>query len=136
MQIDDLTPQVLAVEENHQLRRLIRVNLEADGLRVCEAQSHDECLRVMEAEKCNLLLVSLDVADQEAARIVHEVRRREGWALPVLLITRETPSSSLLREIAPAGHLRKPFDAAALTACVRDLLSGRACGDQAKRFCI
>ena len=129
-------PQVLTVEENHQLRRLIRVNLEADGLRVCEAQSHDECLRVVQAEKCNLLLLSLDVPAMEAVRMVHEVRHREGWALPVLLITRETPPRSLLHDMAPVGCLRKPFDATELAACVRDLLGGHECSDPAERFCV
>lgn len=115
--------RVLAVEEDHIIRRLIRVNLEADGLSVCEASSHHDCVEVARQNDCNLLLLSQEVSEQEALYVVGRVRQEEGWPMPVLLVTSDTPSRSLLIALEPAAHIRKPFDASKLTQCVRDLLS-------------
>ena len=119
--------RILAVEGDRTILRLIRVNLEADGLHVCEAATRGECLDLVRHEECDLLLLSESSSEGEALDVVSEVRDEEGWSLPVLLVTDDEPPKSLLRALAPAAFIRKPFDAARLAQCVRQLLSGAKC---------
>ena len=119
--------RVLAVDGDHTILRLIRVNLEADGLHVCEATTHRECLALVRHEECDLLLLGENASEGEALDVVSGVRDEEGWRLPVLLVTADEPSKSLMRALEPAAFIRKPFDAARLTQCVRRLLDGCKC---------
>ena len=119
--------RILAVDEDHTILRLIRVNLEADGLHVCEATTHRECLDVARHEECDLLLLSENASEGGALDVVSGVRDEEGWPLPVLLVTDDEPSKSLLRALEPAAFIRKPFDAGRLAQCVRQLLDGAKC---------
>lgn len=126
---DETIPKgvVLAAEENGWLRRMIRVNLEADGLRVCEAETREECLEIAQEEDCDLILLSLDMPGLDPVQTVHQIRKREGKELPALLVSAEEPSACLLRALAPVAYLRKPFDAGEMAGCVRRLL-GRTGG--------
>ena len=122
---------VLAVEEDRRIRQLIRVNLEADGLRVCEAESEHQCLEVFQIEKCQVLLLSLDTPGLDVLRMAREIRARGGANLPLLLISAEEPSTALLRALQPALYIKRPFDAIDLARCVKELLgrnAGKALG--------
>ena len=70
--------KVLAVEDDRIIRRLIRVNLEADGLHVCEADTHLDCLNVVKQQDCGLLLLSREISEEEALQVVGQVREAEG----------------------------------------------------------
>jgi DNA-binding response OmpR family regulator len=118
---------ILTVDQDMNIRRLIRVNLEADGLNVCEAESHRECLDILRDQECDLLLLGQELGQEQALDIVSRVRGQKGWALPVLLVSEDEPSKALLRALEPASYIRKPFDAARLAACVRALLDEGGC---------
>jgi len=119
------------MEENRRIRQLIRVNLEADGLQVCEAESEHQCLEVAQTERCEVLLLSLDTPGLGVVQIVQEVRARRNRNLPLLLISAEEPSEALMRALSPALYIRRPFDATELARCVKELLGQ---GDRAFSF--
>jgi two-component system KDP operon response regulator KdpE len=118
---------ILTVDRDLNIRRLIRVNLEADGLNVCEAESQHECLDIIQDQECDLLLLGQELGRDQALDIVSRVRAKMGWAMPVLLVSEDDPSKALLRALEPASYIRKPFDAARLAECVRALLDERNC---------
>jgi DNA-binding response OmpR family regulator len=115
-------PKILAADESRIIRQLIRVNLEVDGFQVCEAETESECIEVAEAEGCQLLLISLDMPGLDAMQVVQGIRQREGWNLPVLIISSEEPSTALMQALEPAVYIRKPFDATELSRRVEMLL--------------
>ncbi len=115
--------KILAVEKNGTLRRLIRVNLEADGLLVCEAGSEHECWDVLQRERCRALLFSTDSLCPDMVALIQKVRQWRGEELPLLLISAEEPTTAMMRDLCPAIYLRRPFSAEQLSTSLKQLLS-------------
>jgi len=114
--------KILAVEKNGTIRRLIRVNLEADGLLVCEAGSEHECWDVLRRERCRALLFSADSLSPDTMALIQKVRRWCGEELPLLLISAEEPTAAMMRDLFTVMYLRCPFDAEQLSAGLKQLL--------------
>lgn len=123
--------RILTVDQDHRIRQLIRVNLEADGLQVCEAESRSQCSDLLEKEVCHLLLLSLDLPPLEMERTISELRRQAGWTMPVLLVVSDVPPKSLLQHLTSVDYIRKPFDAGQLAASVQRLLQSPRLGQTA-----
>ncbi len=115
--------KILAVEKNDALRRLIRVNLEADGLLVREAGSEHECWEVLRQERCRALLFSTESLSSDTVTLIQEIRRWRGEELPLLLISAEEPTTAMMRDLCPAIYLRRPFSAEQLSMSLKQLLS-------------
>ena len=125
--------RILTVDQDQRIRQLIRVNLEADGLQVCEAESRSQCSNLIAEEACQLLLLSLDLPPLEMMRTISEFRRQAGWTVPVLLVVSEIPPKSLLQNLGSVEYIRKPFDAAQLAVSVHRLLQGPESGGELSR---
>lgn len=121
-----MAPQrVLVVDADWKMRRLIRTNLEAQGLQVAEAASGQECLEALRAEPCDLLLLSADLPDGNGWNLVGALRRTPaGHDLPIVVIAAEPARSRLLQRFQRVNPLVKPFSAAGLLACVERALAG------------
>jgi len=122
--------RILTVDQDQRIRQLIRVNLEADGLQVCEAESRSQCSNLIEEEACHLLLLSLDLPPLEMARTISEFRHQAGWTVPILLVVNDVPPKSLLQNLQSVEYIRKPFDAAQLTTSVHRLLQSPELGQR------
>lgn len=118
--------KVLTWEENRWIRRLIRANLEADGLQVCEAESEVECVEIAESQDCELLLLSLDSLNWHTVRIIEQMRQEKGRDMPVLLVLSEEPTDTMISALHPALCIRRPFDAQDLARSVQILLTQSA----------
>src|SRR5579863_6430619 len=75
----------LVIDDELQLRRLLRINLEANGYRVVEAGTGQEGL--MEAAQCrpDLVLLDLGLPDMDGAAVLK--RLREWSKVPVIVLT-------------------------------------------------
>lgn len=113
---------MLTWEENRWIRRLIRANLEADGLQVCEAESEVECVEAAESQDCQLLLLSLDSLNWHTVHIIEQVRQDRGRHLPVLLVLSDEPTEAMVDTLHPALCIKRPFDAQDLARSVQALL--------------
>ena len=106
---------VLAIEHNWRMRKLIRANLEALGLEVCEAVSQQHGLQWLGQGHADLILLDLDLTDDEALQFLRALNTESaGRSTPVILISTEPPGRRLVQEGQLAGHLLKPFAIPAL----------------------
>jgi DNA-binding response OmpR family regulator len=114
---------VLAIEHDWRLRKLIRANLEALGLEVCEAVSEQHGLEWLRQGRVDLILLDLELPDDEALRILRALNPEPASRpTPVILISTEPPSRQLIQEGRLAGHLLKPFAIPALLDKVEYIL--------------
>ncbi len=122
-----MAPQrVLVVDADWKIRRLIRTNLEAQGLQVAEATSAQACLEALRVGPCDLLLLSADLPDGNGWNLVGALRRTPaGSGLPIVVIAAEPVRSRLLQRFQRVSPLVKPFSAADLLACVERALGRR-----------
>jgi CheY-like chemotaxis protein len=118
--------RALVVDADWRMRRLIRTNLEAQGVEVAEVASGGECVRALAQQPCDLLLLSAELPDGNGWNIVGALRRTPATRdLPIVVITSEPARSRLLQRFQRVCPLVKPFSAADLLERVEWALAGQ-----------
>ncbi|BAW02919.1 response regulator with CheY-like receiver domain and winged-helix DNA-binding domain (plasmid) [Thermus thermophilus] len=102
--------RLLLVEDEPEVRRLVREVLEEAGWAVDEAAGVAEALGLLEAFPYDLLVLDLALPDGDGLEVLRLVRSRE-MSLPVLVLTaRDAPQARVLGlEEGADDYLVKPF---------------------------
>jgi two-component system response regulator MprA len=116
-------PRVLVIEDDGDLRRLLRRGLEEEGFEVMQASTGKDALSLAEAETPSLLIVDIGLPDADGRDVVQAVRSR-GVESPVLFLTARDQMVDRLAGFSAGGddYLTKPFEFAELIARLRALL--------------
>ena len=116
---------VLLVEDEPEVRKVVRMQLTACGYPVIEASNGVEALQLLENVDDIALLVSDTVMPGGiGGRELAERARRLRPTLPILLVTGYASESGATgTSAADVPTLRKPFDQATLQACLATLLA-------------
>ncbi|MBI4319028.1 MAG: response regulator [Chloroflexi bacterium] len=128
--------QVLAVEDDERLRRLLQVNIQSDEIEVTEAGTGEECLRLAREKSLDLILLDLNLPDCSGSDVLATLRRSELWKdIPVIVLSVVPPDKTMIQRWRPEQYLQKPFDARELPGRVRRALGlrGVAGGSQSSQ---
>jgi two-component system KDP operon response regulator KdpE len=115
-------PVALIIDDEPQIRRLLRVTLEASGYRVCEAATGQEGLAQAAQCRAEVILLDLGLPDLEGVEVLK--RLREWSRVPVLILSvrdREDDKVAAL-DAGADDYVTKPFNSAELLARVRAAL--------------
>jgi two-component system, OmpR family, response regulator len=118
-----MLPRVLVIEDDGDLRRLLRRGLEEEGFEVMHASTGRDAVSLAESEDPNLLVVDIGLPDADGRDVVQAVRSR-GVESPVLFLTARDQIVDRLAGFSAGGddYLTKPFEFAELIARLRALL--------------
>src|SRR4051794_13574092 len=118
-----MLPRVLVVEDDGDLRRILRRGLEEEGFDVMQASTGEAAVSVAEGEVPNLLVVDIGLPDADGRDVVQAIRSR-GVESPVLFLTARDQMVDRLAGFSAGGddYLTKPFEFAELIARLRALL--------------
>ena len=101
---------VLAIECDWRLRKLIRANLEASGLKVREAVSVQHGLQLIREQRPNLILLDIDRLDVDLQQLFDTLcNHLEEEPVSIILLATEPPSRTLIERECIGGFVRKPF---------------------------
>ena len=120
--MSEISPSVVVVEDEKQIRRFVRSALEAEGCRVFEAESGKQGLVEAGTRKPDLIVLDLGLPDLDGVEFIRDLR---GWsAVPILILSaRSTETDKIVALDAGADdYLTKPFGVGELLARVRALL--------------
>ena len=120
-----MAPLVLVIEDEKEIRDLVRYNLERAGYRVAAVADGDQGLERLFAARPDLLVLDLMLPGRNGLEILREVRGEPTTRdLPVIVLTaRSTEMDKLLGfEHGADDYLTKPFSPRELTARVEALL--------------
>src|SRR5919198_3946285 len=110
-------PLVLVVDDDPQVRELVRVNLEVEGYSVREAGNAEEGLAAVEDDAPDLLLLDVMMPQIDGWEMLRRVQERHGvGSIPVVMFSGQLESGAA-REAAERGaraFVGKPFDLRAL----------------------
>jgi signal transduction histidine kinase len=113
-------PLILVVDDEHDIRTLLRDQLELEGFRVLEAGRALEAVEVARERQPDLITMDLMLPDLdgfEAIRLLREnARTRE---IPVVILSAMELGDDDTRALGPTVHLAKPFSRADLLGIIR-----------------
>jgi two-component system KDP operon response regulator KdpE len=114
--------QVLIVEDEPDIRGILRTLLKTAGYRVIETETAARAIVEAKSHKPDLLLVDLGLPDADGVKVIRAVR---GWSpVPIVVLSARTMESQKI-EALDAGaddYVTKPFSAPELLARVRSAL--------------
>lgn len=120
---------VLVVDDNKQMRFLVRCLLRAGGIsKVTEAATGGEAFEVMRARPVDLIIVDWKMAPVDGLAFTHMVRRNHDSPnpyVPILMLTAHTETSRVTaaRDAGVSGFVRKPISARLLFDRISNVLT-------------
>jgi DNA-binding response OmpR family regulator len=131
---DNSSPLILLVEDEINLSRPLRFNLEQEGYRVRATPSGREALQWLLMEKFDLIILDIMIEEMDGFEVARRVRRQDQ-KLPILMLTARTAEVDRIQglEIGADDYLVKPFHLRELLLRVgRMLQRSRWYGDRAE----
>lgn len=114
--------QVLIVEDEPDIRAILRTLLKTAGYRVIETETAARAIVEANSHKPDLLLIDLGLPDMDGLKVIRAVR--EWSPMPIVVLSARTMESQKI-EALDAGaddYVTKPFSAPELLARVRAAL--------------
>ncbi len=117
-----LTPHVLALDDDPSIRQLVCDYLGENDLRVTAVASGRELDAVLARETIDLVLLDLRLQGEDGMSIAH--RLREASTIPILMLTGRSDEADRVMglELGADDYLTKPFSPRELLARIRALL--------------
>ncbi|WP_194205466.1 two-component system response regulator KdpE [Superficieibacter sp. 1612_C1] len=121
---------VLIIEDEQAIRRFLRTALEADGLRVYEADTLQRGLLEAASRKPDLTILDLGLPDGDGIDFIREVRL---WSqMPIIVLSARTEEADKIDALDAGAddYLSKPFGIGELQARLRVALPRHASGQK------
>ncbi len=115
----DSEARVLVVDDEHALRRLLRLYLEREGYAVVEADNGLDALSMLRGNSIDVALVDVMLPELDGFSVLRRIR--ESSALPIILITARGEETNRVAglELGADDYVVKPFSAPEVVARVR-----------------
>ena len=120
---------VLIVEDEQAIRRFLRTALEADGLRVYDADTLQRGLLEAATRKPDLVILDLGLPDGDGIDFIRDLRQ---WSqVPVIVLSARTEEHDKIAALDAGAddYLSKPFGIGELQARLRVALRRHAAGN-------
>jgi two-component system, OmpR family, KDP operon response regulator KdpE len=118
-------PKVLVVDDEPQIRTLLKATLNRAGYTVVEAASGREALNAKSIDKPDLVLLDLGLPDRDGLELVTLLRAEPRSALIVISARDQTDQKVAALDLGADDYVTKPFDTEELLARVRASLRHR-----------
>jgi two-component system KDP operon response regulator KdpE len=119
---EKITTPVLVIDDEPQIRRLLRVTLEANGYQVTQAETGQEGIVLAAQSRPEIILLDLGLPDIEGVEVLKRIR--EWSRVPVIILSvrdRENDKIAAL-DAGADDYVTKPFSSGELLARLRTAL--------------
>jgi two-component system KDP operon response regulator KdpE len=116
------TPTILVVDDEPQIRRVMRTTLVAQGYEVSDARTGDEALDLLRSEKYGLVLLDVNMPGISDVQTCREIRL--GSDIPIIMLTVRGAERDKVQALDAGadGYLTKPFRVSELLAQILAVL--------------
>ena len=114
--------EILIVDDEAEIRQLLRTYLGAQGYRISEADCGASARRALERSQPDLALVDLGLPDEDGLTLIRHLRDRHH--LPIIILTGrgDTVDKIVGLELGADDYVTKPFDLRELLARIKSVL--------------
>ena len=124
-----MTAQILIVDDEPAIRRLVRGAVERSGRSVDEAATAAEALTAARREGCELVLLDLGLPDRDGLELVEALRRDSPARLIIVSAREDIEQKVAALDLGADDYVTKPFDTEELLARVRAALRQQLAGE-------
>ena len=117
--MNETLPIALLVEDEPQIRRFVRMALEAEGWQIVEAETMNRGLIDAGTRKPDIIILDLGLPDGDGVDFILDVRK---WSsLPIIVLSARTTETDKIKALDAGAddYLTKPFGVGELLARVR-----------------
>ena len=114
--------KIMVVDDDPNIRELVRLYLEKEGFEVTCAERGDEAVKVFRASPPNLMLLDVMLPGMDGWQVCREVRKISN--IPIIMLTAkdETFDKVLGLELGADDYIVKPFDMKELVARIKAVI--------------
>ncbi len=112
-------PNILVIDDEIQIRRLLRLNLESNNFNMIEAINGTTGLQLAASHHPNLIILDLGLPDKDGMEVLENLRE---WSnIPVIILSVRNSESDIVRALDSGAndYLTKPFNSNELLARIR-----------------
>lgn len=112
-------PKVLIIDDEVQIRRLLRITLEANDYHVIESENGKNGVLMSAMEHPDIILLDLGLPDMDGLLLLE--RLREWSAVPVIILTVRDEEKVMIKALDSGAddYVTKPFNTGELLARIR-----------------
>jgi two-component system KDP operon response regulator KdpE len=113
---------ILVVDDDSQIRRVMRTALSSHGYTIIEARNGEEALKKVRAERLDLIILDLNMPDMDGIEVCREIRVASN--LPIIMLTVRSAEKDKVRALDAGAddYVVKPFGIDELLARIRAAL--------------
>jgi two-component system, OmpR family, response regulator len=117
-----LQPHVLVVDDDSQIRELLREYLSQNELRVSLASKGEEMTQILANEAIDLVVLDLRLSGEDGMKLARSLRAESS--IPIIMLTgvRDEADRVMGLELGADDYLTKPFSPRELLARIRTVL--------------
>jgi two-component system KDP operon response regulator KdpE len=128
------TPTILIVDDEPQIRRVMRTTLSSNGYMVLEARTGDVALEMVHKDRPELVLLDVNMPGKSGLETCREIRHQSDVAI-IMLTVRNTEHDKVLALNAGADdYVVKPFGMEELLARIRAALRRASSPEQVTAY--
>ena len=116
---------VLVVEDNDDIRRMLRILLESEGFHVIEAASGGGALKIVKDGRPDVILMDLALPGIDGLETIRRIRKIDGFQNTPIIVLTAYSGGSVYETAVRAGtnyFMSKPIDFDELATLVQQLL--------------
>src|ERR1700678_1144813 len=119
---DTGSPHILVIDDDPQIRALLKEYLAENGLRVSVASSGEEMSKILGEEAVDLVVLDLRLAGEDGMAIGRSLRDQSSIPIVMLTGVRDEADRVMGLELGADDYLTKPFSPRELLARIRTVL--------------
>lgn len=110
---------IVLIEDEKQIRRFLRMTLEAEGIQVTEAETGKQGLTEINTRQPDLVMLDLGLPDMDGVEVIKQLR---SWSsIPILILSARSEEAQKVKALDSGAddYLTKPFGVPEMMARIR-----------------
>lgn len=114
--------KILVVDDEPQIRRVMKTSLTAQGYIIMDAKSGEEALEVLRREHFDLVLLDMNMPGMNGLETCEQIRRGSEIAIIMLTVRNQEADKIAALDAGADDYVTKPFSMSELMARIRSSL--------------